>query len=263
MRILSLNVNGLRSASSKGFYEWVASQKCDVLCLQEVRMQADQRDASFALKGYSAQFHDAVAKGYSGVAIYAKREPDRVHVGLGLHEFDSEGRWLQFDFADLSVVSLYMPSGTSGEARQDFKFVVMERLKKHLAKLKKDGRRYVICGDINIAHHPIDLKNWRGNQKNSGFLPQERAWMQTLIAEEKWVDTHRSLKPEIAEYTWWSNRGNAYANDVGWRIDYQIASPNMAGVAKAVTVHREPRFSDHAPLVVDYDLPKLTARKSA
>jgi len=164
---------------------------------------------------------------------------------------------LQADFGDLSLVSLYLPSGSSSEHRQAFKYQTLVWLAEKLEALRQDGRRYIVCGDYNIAHRPIDLKNWRSNQKNSGFLPDERAWMDHLLEQRGWVDTHRQLKPDIAEYTWWSNRGNAYANDVGWRIDYQIASPNLLGAAHFARVHREDRFSDHAPLIVDYDLPTL------
>jgi exodeoxyribonuclease III len=259
MRILSLNVNGLRSAASKGLFDWLPGQNADVICLQEVRMQADQRQAlanlgQFALPGYVSQFCDATAKGYSGVAIYSKAAPSAWQHGIGVAEFDAEGRWVEAQFGALSVVSLYLPSGSSGPERQAFKFKALDWLSVHLKGLAGSGRRYIICGDWNIAHREIDLKNWRGNKKNSGFLPEERAWLDQLFANA-WIDTHRSLKPDAAEYTWWSNRGQAYANDVGWRIDYQIASPNLQGAPKSVVVHRSPRFSDHAPLVVDFQLP--------
>jgi exodeoxyribonuclease III len=243
MKIISLNLNGLRSASNKGVLPWLAEQDADVICLQETR--------------YHHAFSDASAKGYSGVAVYCKARPDQCIAGIGVAEFDDEGRWIEAQFGDLSVVSLYLPSGSSGEHRQAIKFKALDWLKAHFAKLKASGRRYIIAGDWNIAHQEIDLKNWRSNQKNSGFLPQERAWMTALLQDQAWVDTHRALKPGIAEYTWWSNRGQAYANDVGWRIDYQIASPNLRGVAKRAEVFRAPRFSDHAPLVVEYDLPRL------
>ena len=259
MRIVSLNLNGLRSAAAKGLFDWLPQLDADLICCQETRLQAHQRvGTQFELPGYTSQFVDAQAKGYSGVAIYARQTPERWLSAIGVDDFDAEGRWLQADFGGLSVISLYLPSGSSGAPRQAFKFATMQRLKAHLDALRADGRQYVLCGDWNIAHRELDLKNWRGNRKNSGFLPEERAWLEQLLVSEGWVDTHRALKPEVAEYTWWSNRGNAYQNDVGWRIDYQIASPNLAGVARAVSVHRTPRFSDHAPLVVDYDLPRLS-----
>ncbi|HWS27230.1 MAG TPA: exodeoxyribonuclease III [Xanthomonadales bacterium] len=255
MRIISLNLNGLRSATRKGVLPWLAEQQADVIALQETRLQERERQAEdFSIAGYSSYFHDAQAKGYSGVALYLRHSPDRFEVGIGKPEFDVEGRWLQADFGKLSLVSLYLPSGSSGELRQGFKFQTLEWLEQKFAALARDGRRYIICGDYNIAHRPIDLKNWRGNQKNSGFLPEERAWMERLLVGNRWVDSHRLLKPEVPEYTWWSNRGQAYANDVGWRIDYQIASPDLVHAPGAVRVHREGRFSDHAALIVDYDL---------
>ena len=260
MKIISLNLNGLRSASTKGVFDWLASQDPDVVCVQETRIQHEQREkevkkrAVFALANYHHESLDAQAKGYSGVAIWSKRKPDAYLAGIGVAEFDSEGRWLEARFGELSVISLYLPSGTSGELRQAFKYQSLNWLKSHLKALKDSGRKSIICGDWNIAHKNIDIKNWRGNQKNSGFLPEERAWLTELFDIEGWIDTHRAVKPDAVEYTWWSNRGQAYANDVGWRIDYQIASPNLAGSAKSATVHREPRFSDHAPLVIEYVL---------
>ena len=254
MKIISLNLNGIRSAAKKQVFPWLAMQQPDVVCLQETRIQADQLEkeaAAFALLGYHAQFEFAQAKGYSGVAIYSKRQPDRVLRGIGQLEFDSEGRWIEAQFGQLSVVSLYLPSGSSGEARQAFKYQSLAWLEAHFKKLKTSGREFVICGDWNIAHQNIDIKNWRSNQKNSGFLPPERDWLSALFAQG-WMDAHRVLKPELAEYTWWSNRGNAFNNDVGWRIDYQVLSPGLAGAAQAATVFREPRFSDHAPLLIEY-----------
>jgi exodeoxyribonuclease III len=249
MRIISLNLNGLRSAARKGVLPWLAAQQADVIALQETRLQeADRNAADFSIPGYTGYFQDAAAKGYSGVALYLPRAPERLISGIGHPEFDTEGRWLQADFGDLSVVSLYLPSGSSSEHRQAFKYQILDSLSAKFAELEGDGRRYIVCGDYNIAHRAIDLKNWRGNQKNSGFLPDERAWMERLLIDRGWVDTHRQLKPEIAEYTWWSNRGQAWANNVGWRIDYQLASPNLLAAPKAVRVHREDRFSDRLRL---------------
>ncbi len=260
MRILTLNLNGFRSAASKGVLPWLAEQNADVICLQETRIQADQRvDKTglplFDLPGYHTHFVDATQKGYSGVAIYSRLAPSKWIAGIGVEDFDSEGRWVEAQFGDLSVVSLYLPSGSSGEHRQAIKFKALDWLMAHFKSLERSKRRYVICGDWNIAHKNIDIKNWRSNQKNSGFLPEERAWLDELIEQRGWVDCHRVVKPDIAEYTWWSNRGQAYANDVGWRIDYQIASPNLEGSATSAQVFRTPKFSDHAPLIVDYDFP--------
>lgn len=256
IRILTLNCNGLRSAARKGLLDWLPGVDPDVVCLQETRVHAAERErlGGFGLAGFEARFHDAAAPGYSGVAIYSRRAPDAVIEGIGHDAFDREGRWLEFRFGRVSIVSLYLPSGSSSEDRQAFKFTTLDWLEAKLAALHAEGRDSIICGDWNIAHRPIDLKNWRGNQKNSGFLPEERCWMDRLLAGP-WLDSFRVLEPERAVYTWWSNRGQAYAKDVGWRIDYQIVSASLRDRLRAVRVYREPRFSDHAPYVVDYDLP--------
>ncbi len=259
MRIISLNLNGLRSAANKGFIPWMQEQQADILCLQEIKAQeADLNDSLRQPDGYFAQFHCAEKKGYSGVAIFSRRQPDRVVVGMNHAEFDAEGRVLRFDFdqpTPLSVLSLYLPSGSSSDERQQAKFRFLEAFYSMLRELRQSGREVVLCGDWNIAHKEIDLKNWKGNLKNSGFLPEERAWLTQVFDELGWVDVYRKLHPETTgeAYTWWSNRGQAYANNVGWRIDYQIASPGMAARASSTSIYKTQRFSDHAPLIVDYD----------
>ena len=253
MRIITVNLNGIRSAASKGFYEWLAQQDADIVCLQELKAQATDMTAQMlAPVGYQGYFHYAEKKGYSGVGIYSRELPRQVVVGLGITEFDCEGRYLEAQFGNLSVVSLYLPSGSSGEERQAVKFKFMEAFLPHLVALKQSGREILLCGDWNIAHKEIDLKNWRGNKKNSGFLPEERAWLTKLFDEVGFVDVFRRLHPELEAYTWWSNRGQAWAKDVGWRIDYQIATPGIASRAKAANIYKAQRFSDHAPLIVDY-----------
>jgi exodeoxyribonuclease III len=255
VRIVSSNLNGLRSAGEKGYFTWLARQKADVVCLQETRADPAAVDKKLAApRGWICHHHVAEKKGYSGVAIYSRVAPDRVVTGLGHADIDREGRWLQFDFGALSVVSLYLPSGSSGEPRQTFKYDVMRRLAAHLAKLRRDGRDYVVAGDWNIAHRQIDIENWRSNQKNSGFLPEERAWLDALLAPDGWVDAFRVVNDQPREYTWWSARGNARANNVGWRIDYQIVTPRLGARVKAASIYRARAFSDHAPLIVDYDL---------
>jgi len=255
MRIITANLNGIRSATQKGFFDWFKRQKADVLCLQETRCQRAQlADKAYFPSGFHAHFHDAEAKGYSGVAVYSRREPDALIDKLGWAPFDREGRYLEARFGNLSVVSLYLPSGSSSQQRQAFKFEVMGWLGERLLQWQASGRQIVLCGDWNIAHKAIDLKNWRSNQKNSGFLPEERAWLDHVFDEQGWVDAHRTLKPEVAEYTWWSNRANAWANDVGWRIDYHVVTPSLKSALAAARVYREKKFSDHAPLTVDYDL---------
>ncbi len=253
MRIITLNLNGIRSATKKGFLEWLYKQKADIICVQELKAQAaDLSPEIHAPKGYYGCFHYAEKKGYSGVGIYSKRKPDEIIKGLGIPEYDSEGRYLEARFGNLSVVSLYLPSGSSGELRQTVKFNFMDAFMPHLVELKKSGRDIVVCGDWNIAHTEKDLKNWRGNKKNSGFLPEERAWLTSLLDEVGFVDVFRKLYPDLEAYTWWSNRGQAWANDVGWRIDYQITTPGFAVQAAKASIYKAQRFSDHAPLIIDY-----------
>lgn len=257
LRIISVNLNGIRSAANKGFYVWLQKQDADVICMQELKAQAaDMTNEMLAPAGYFSYFHYAEKKGYSGVGIYSKRKPDKVIEGLGIADIDAEGRYIEAQFGNLSVISLYLPSGSSGEERQAFKFGVMKRFMPHLELLKACGREVVICGDWNIAHNEIDLKNWRGNRKNSGFLPEERAWLTDLFDRVSWVDVYRSLHPEATDdsYTWWSNRGQAWAKNVGWRIDYQIATPEIAAKARQASIYKAERFSDHAPLIIAYEV---------
>lgn len=259
MRIVSLNLNGIRAAARKDFFPWMEASGADVLCLQETKARIDQLEEApdtFFPKGWHHGFHDARSKkGYSGVAIYAREQPDSVLTELGSAEFDAEGRYIEFRYGNLSVVSLYLPSGSSKPERQEAKYRFMDHFLPILQDWINSGRRYVICGDWNIAHQQIDLKNWKSNQKNSGFLPEERAWMGQVLNEQGWVDTYRRLYPEATgeAYTWWSNRGQAWANNVGWRIDYQLATPDLQARIKAASVYKDSRFSDHAPLTVDYE----------
>lgn len=255
MKIISLNLNGIRSAANKGLYAWLKKQDADIVCMQEIKAQvSDMTTEMLNPAGYYGYFHYADKKGYSGVGIYSKVQPDAVIEGLGIGDIDSEGRYIEARFGNLSVVSLYLPSGSSGEERQAFKFSVMDRFMPQLQALKQSGRDVVICGDWNIAHQEIDLKNYKGNRKNSGFLPEERAWLTTLFEQTGWVDVYRKLHPDTtdASYTWWSNRGQAWAKNVGWRIDYQIATPAFANKALATSIYKDERFSDHAPLIVEY-----------
>ena len=260
MRIVSFNANGLRSAASKGFFDWFAQQDADVLCVQETKAQEHQLAGDAGSKagclpaGYKACFRDATTKkGYSGVAIYEKREPDEIRTALGWDAFDEEGRYLEARFGKLSVVSFYIPSGSSGELRQGFKFEVMAWLKPILDEWLASGRDYVLCGDWNIVRSALDIKNWKSNQKNSGCLPPERDWLNGLCSDGTgWVDAYRALHADGQDYTWWSNRGAARAKDVGWRIDYQIVTPSLRDKLVACSIHPTPRFSDHAPFLVDY-----------
>ena len=260
MRIITLNLNGVRSAAAKGFFPWLAKQRADCVCLQETRAQQQQlTDPVYHPRGYTVRYHDAEKKGYSGVALYSRAAPRRLLEGLGWPDFDREGRWVRADYqsrggdGNLSVASLYMPSGTSGDVRQGFKYELLERFKPLLRKLRRQRREWIICGDINIAHKNIDIENWRSNQKNSGFLPEERAWLDWLFDECGFVDVFRRLDQRERQYTWWSNRGRAWDKNVGWRIDYQFATPGIAACARRAAIYKDQRFSDHAPLLIEYD----------
>jgi exodeoxyribonuclease-3 len=256
LRIISANLNGIRSAAKKGFITWAVQQKADFICMQELKAQeADLDEAMMRPSGLLGFFHCAEKKGYSGCGIYTPHQPDDIIYGFGNPEFDAEGRYVEARFKALSVISVYMPSGSSSPERQEAKFRYLEAFMPHLIELKRSGREIVLCGDVNIAHHEVDLKNWKGNLKNSGFLPEERAWLTRLFSEIGYVDVYRKLEPDTTDacYTWWSQRGQAYAKNVGWRIDYQIATAMIAGSAKTTSIYKQERFSDHAPLVVDYD----------
>jgi len=254
LRIITLNLNGIRSAVNKGLLRWLPRQNADVVCVQEVKAQAsDLTDAIINPTPLRAYFHFADKKGYSGVGLYCARQPDQVIQGIGVTDIDAEGRYLEGRFGKLSVVSFYVPSGSSSEQRLAIKFGFLERVIPRLHELATSGRDVVICGDWNIAHREIDLKNWRTNQRNPGFLPQERAWLSGVFDKLGYVDVFRRLDPRPDQYTWWSNRGQAWAKNVGWRIDYQIATPSIAARAVKTSIYKTKRFSDHAPLLVDYD----------
>ena len=255
LKIISANLNGIRSAAKKGFFDWMARQDADMVCVQELKAQADDMTPELLTPGgYHGHFHYAEKKGYSGTGVYSRTMPDAVVTGFGNAEFDAEGRYVQCDFGKLSVISLYAPSGSSSEERQQAKFRFMDAFLPHLERLRASGREVVICGDWNIAHKEIDLKNWKSNQKNSGFLPEERAWMTSIFDGLGLVDAYRRLHPQTTgeAYTWWSNRGQAWANNVGWRIDYHVATPGIAATATAASVYKDERFSDHAPLTIAY-----------
>ncbi len=254
MKIITANVNGIRAAGRKGFFDWLEKEQAFAVCIQETKAQIEQLgDELYHPKGYSCFYHDAVKKGYSGVALYCKQEPEEVIIGMGNEEFDSEGRYIEAKFGNLSIISLYMPSGSSKEERQQAKYRCMDHMLDKLKEMKASGRDYIISGDWNIAHKNEDIRNWKGNQKNSGFLPEERAWLDTIFDEVGFIDAFRELKQEEHQYTWWSNRGQARANNVGWRIDYQVLSPSLKGKVLSTKIYREQSFSDHAPLIIEYD----------
>ena len=258
-KLTSLNLNGIRSATNKGLEAWLASVDPDCICVQEVKAQAADVQGRFeSLVGLNGYFHFAEKKGYSGVGVYTRQEPSDVIVGFGSPEFDAEGRYVELRFDTLSakrsVISCYFPSGSSGEERQQAKFRFLAEMYPHLGRLKAE-REFIVCSDVNIAHQEIDLKNWKSNKKNSGFLPEERAWMTRLLGEAGLVDVYRQLHPTTTDeaYTWWSNRGQAYAKNVGWRLDYHLATPALAAAARTVEIYKAEKFSDHAPVTVAYD----------
>ena len=258
-KLVSLNLNGIRSATSKGLEAWLDQSRPDCICVQEVKAQASDVAGRFEeLAGLRGHFHFAEKKGYSGVGIYTRHEPSEVRIGYGSSEFDVEGRYVELRFDTpqrrMSLVSCYFPSGSSGEERQQAKFRFLAEIYPHLQRLR-DEREFILCGDVNIAHKEMDLKNWKGNLKNSGFLPEERAWMTRLLDEGGLVDVYRQLQPEAtdAAYTWWSNRGQAYAKNVGWRIDYHLATPALAARARSEAIYKGEKFSDHAPLTIAYE----------
>jgi exodeoxyribonuclease-3 len=254
LRIISLNLNGIRSAVRKGVLDWLRTQDASVVCLQELKAQAKDIVPSVCkpddLGGY---FHFAERPGYSGVGLYCSKGPDQIIEGLGISDIDSEGRYIEARFGNLSVVSVYIPSGSSSPERLAIKFSFMERFIEPLHKLISSGREVIICGDWNVAHKQIDLKNWRSNQKNSGFLPEEREWFSGVIDKLGYIDVFRTLNQEPEQYTWWSNRGQSWAKNVGWRLDYQMATPGIASLARRAKIYKAQRFSDHAPLIIDYD----------
>ncbi len=254
MKVITLNVNGLRSAARKGLYSWLQRQDADVVCLQELKAQ--EKEIGYRLyhpRRYHGYFHCAERKGYSGVAIYTRTEPREVVSGLGWKDVDADGRYLEARFPGLSIVSVYVHSGSAGPERQAVKFDFLNRFMPFLESLRRKRREYIVCGDWNIAHRKIDIRNWRSNQKHSGFLPEERAWMDRLFGPVGFVDSFRVVNQESDQYTWWSNRGRAWEKNVGWRIDYQVVTPGIGRLVRGASIYKRKRFSDHAPLTIEND----------
>lgn len=255
MKVITINVCGIRASQKKGLFDWLKITKADFICMQETRALEEQiNDPSFTIKGYSRYLNVAKKKGYSGVAIYTKHKPINVQTSFSKSIFESEGRFIIAEFKDFSVISVYFPSGSSGEIRQGLKYKFMHLFEKFIKKQIKDNKKLIVCGDYNIAHTKDDIKNWKSNQKNSGFLPQEREWMTKLINKIGLKDAFREKSKKIDAYTWWSNRGNAYNNNVGWRIDYQMVTDNFCDKIKSVSVYKKNKFSDHAPLIINYNI---------
>ena len=258
-KVITCNTNGIRAAARKGFFDWLALEQADVVCIQETKAQVKQlSDPVYTPPGYHCYYNDAVKKGYSGTALYSRVEPQRVVTSLGWEPLDSEGRYLQADYRGLSVISLYLPSGSSSDEAQARKYRFMDEFMEHLRSLRRKRREFIVCADWNICHKEIDLRNWRSNQKNSGFLPDERAWLDRLYDEVGYIDAFRLVNREPDQYTWWSHRGQAWARNVGWRLDYQVITPKLADRVVAAAIYKDERFSDHAPQIMEYDL-ELTA----
>ena len=255
MRIITFNCNGIRAAARKGFFNWLATVDVDIVCLQETKAQVDQlTDPIFHPENFHSYYFDAERKGYSGTALYCRAKPLKITKGLGFEIADSEGRYLQVDFNGLSVASLYLPSGSAGEERQARKFAFMSQYMQHMEMLRKDDREYIICGDWNICHKEIDLKNWKANKKNSGFLPEERQWLDELYYELGFIDAFRMVNQEADQYSWWSNRGQARAKNVGWRLDYHVISSGLRNKVMSAEIYTDQNFSDHAPVILDYNI---------
>ena len=255
MRIITLNCNGIRAAARKGFFNWLATVDADIVCLQETKAQIDQlTDPIFHPDNFHSYYFDADKKGYAGTALYCRAKPLKITKGLGFEIADSEGRYLQADFNGLSVASLYLPSGSAGEERQARKLAFMGQFMQHMKVLRNDDREYIICGDWNICHKEIDLKNWKANKKNSGFLPEERQWLDELYYELGFIDAFRMVNQEADQYSWWSNRGQARAKNVGWRLDYHVISPGLQDKVLSAEIYTGQNFSDHAPVILDYNI---------
>ena len=255
MRVISVNTNGIRAAARKGFFDWLALQSADVVCIQETKAQIDQlADPVFHPEGYHCYYFDAEKKGYSGTALYCKKKPKKITSGLGWDPADSQGRYIQADFDGVSVASIYVPSGSSGDEAQARKEVFMTNIMDHFKAMRRKRREFMFCADWNICHREVDIKNWRGNRKNSGFLPHERAWLDSLFDDVGYADAFRVINQEEDQYTWWSNRGQAWAKNVGWRLDYQVVTPGLVDKIQSASIYKDERFSDHAPFIMDYDI---------
>lgn len=254
LRVVTFNANGIRSATDKGFWKWFESLDADVLCVQELKaQQVDLSEEICCRSGYRSWLHCAQKRGYSGCGIWSRIEPDSVTTGFGVEEFDNEGRCVRADFGDLSILSVYFPSGTSGDERQEAKYRFLDAFESHMQLLQQSRGDVLVCGDVNIAHKEIDLKNWRGNRDHTGFLPEERAWVSKMLEEKGWHDIFRELDPRPEQYTWWSQRGQARAKNVGWRIDYMFGTEGLARQARKTFIYKDEKFSDHAPLVIDFE----------
>lgn len=253
-KIITYNVNGIRAAVRKGFLEWLEAANPDIVCIQETKAQ-DEQIPVFELEmlGYKTYSFSAVKKGYSGVAIFTKQEPDQIETGIGIEKYDNEGRFIRADFGDISVVSVYHPSGSSGDLRQDFKMQWLDDFQNYILELRRTRPKLIVCGDYNICHKPIDIHDPVRNAKSSGFLPEEREWMSGFL-ETGFVDSFRHLNKGPHNYSWWSYRANARANNKGWRIDYNMVTENLKDKIQRVAILPDAMHSDHCPVLLEIDV---------
>ena len=253
-KIISYNVNGIRAALTKGLLEWMKEEKPEVLCIQETKAQPGQVDTNqFRQLGYTDYWHSAEKKGYSGVLTLSSREPDKVVIGMDDSDYDSEGRVLRLDFGNISVLNVYIPSGTTGDVRQDFKMKFLDDFLAFLNGLRKERPHLLVCGDFNIAHREIDIHNPVSNKNTSGFLPEERAWVDSFLATG-FVDTYRHVHPDRVKYSWWSFRSNARAKNLGWRLDYHMVTESLEDQIKNAGILNEAAHSDHCPVWVELEI---------
>lgn len=254
MKLISYNVNGIRSALNKGMQEWLRQEQPDVLCLQETKAQPDQIDRFlFEEMGYHVLLNSAEKKGYSGTALFSKAIPDHYAIGIGVEKFDKEGRVIRADFGELTVVCVYIPSGTTGDVRQDFKMEFLDAFTAYLNGLKKERPKLLVCGDFNICHKPVDIHHPERHTKDSGFLPEERAWFDSFV-ENGYIDTFREFDTSPEKYSWWSFMGGARARNAGWRIDYHVVTPNLRPHLTGASILPEVTFSDHCPVVAELNM---------
>ncbi|MBL7884278.1 MAG: exodeoxyribonuclease III [Bacteroidia bacterium] len=252
-KIISYNVNGIRSAMSKGLLDWLKASNPDIVCFQEIKAEPSQIDVSvFEKMGYEHFWYPAQKKGYSGVAVLTKIKPSHVEYGCGIEKYDAEGRILRLDFGDISVMSVYHPSGSSGEDRQAFKMVWLTDFQNYINSLKKTRSKLIISGDYNICHKPIDIHNPKSNANSSGFLPEEREWIDNFM-KSGFIDSFRYFNEEPHQYSWWSFRANSRAKNLGWRIDYNLVSANMETQLKRAAILPEAKHSDHCPVLLEID----------
>ncbi|MBC8045246.1 MAG: exodeoxyribonuclease III [Fimbriimonadaceae bacterium] len=254
MKIVTYNLNGIRAAMNRGWINWLQENNFDIICVQELKAETSQVDMSvFENLGYHAHWHNAEKKGYSGVAIFSKQKPDHVEYGCGNNDFDKEGRVIRCDYGDISVYSIYFPSGTTGDIRQGVKYQFLDFIFNYLKNITTSRSKLIICGDYNICHKPIDIHDPVSNKNSSGFLPDERAWLEKFFTDG-FSDAFRHFNTDPHQYTWWSYRANARVNNKGWRIDYIAVTENLLSQLRSAAILPDASHSDHCPMVLEMDI---------